>query len=330
MTVRPHIPVMLDSVLKAADIADGETVIDATFGFGGYSEAFLKAADCQVIALDRDPTVLSRAQQLSGLYPGRFRLVETPFSEMDQHNLPQVDVIVFDIGVSSMQIDQAERGFSFQKDGPLDMRMSRQGPTARDAVMQLSEAELSALFKVYGEERQARRAARRIVEARQETEITTTLQLAEIIEDAIARTGKIHPATRVFQALRIFINDELGELYRGLCAAEQLLKPGGRLVIVTFHSLEDRIAKQFLRDRAGETEGGSRYTPVVVNDGPEASFSLPRRSVVKPTKEEEAENPRARSAKLRVAVRAEARAHQANIADWRPAKIDLPILEQLT
>ena len=330
MSERPHIPVMLDSVLAAAAIADGETVIDATFGFGGYSEAFLNTADCHVIGLDRDPSVLPRAEELSEKYPGRFRLVQTPFSQMDQHDLPQVDVIVFDIGVSSMQIDQAERGFSFQKDGPLDMRMSRQGPSARDAVMQLDEAELAALFKVYGEERQARRIARRIVETRASDDIQTTLQLADLIEETIGRSGKIHPATRVFQALRIFINDELGELYRGLCAAETLLKPGGRLVVVTFHSLEDRIAKQFLRDRAGEIEGGSRYAPVVVNKGPAASFQLDRRSVIKPTKPEESENPRARSAKLRVAIRTAAEPHPANLAAWRPSKTDLPTLEQLS
>ena len=330
MTDRPHIPVMLDSVLKAAELADGETVIDATFGFGGYSEAFLRVADCNVIGLDRDPTVLPRAKELSESYPGRFRLVETPFSEMGNHDLPQVDVVVFDIGVSSMQIDQADRGFSFQKDGPLDMRMSRQGPTAQNAVMQLDEAELATLFKVYGEERHARRAARRIVEARSEGDLATTEQLATLLEEAIGRSGKIHPATRVFQALRIFINDELGELYRGLCAAERLLKPGGRLVIVTFHSLEDRIAKQFLRDRAGEVEGGSRYAPAVVHEGPEASFTLPRRSVVKPTKSEEAENPRARSAKLRVAVRTSAPAHPVDPTSWHPSRVELPTLERLS
>ncbi len=329
MADRSHIPVMLESVLSAAKVCDGEAVVDATFGFGGYSEAFLRAADCYVIGLDRDPTVLPRANTLALEYGGRFRLVQTPFSKMDQHNLPPADVVVFDIGVSSMQIDQAYRGFSFQKDGPLDMRMSRSGPTARDAVMQLSEGELTALFQVYGEERHARRAARRIVDARDEREIGTTAQLAEIIEKAIGRSGKIHPATRVFQALRIFINDELGELYRGLCAAENLLKPGGRLVIVTFHSLEDRIAKQFLRERAGEVEGGSRYAPEVAPTGPKASFTLPRRSVVKPTKAEGEANPRARSAKLRLAVRTEVPAFPIN-EDWVPSRRELPSLGQLS
>ena len=320
---------MLDDVLAAASVQGGDTVVDATFGNGGYSEAFLKAADCQVIGLDRDPTVKPRATELSENYPDRFRLVETPFSDMDRHELPPADVVVFDIGVSSMQIDQAERGFSFQKDGPLDMRMSRSGPSARDAVMQLSEGELAALFQIYGEERHARRAARRIVEAREEGEIGTTAELAGIVETAIGRSGKIHPATRVFQALRIFVNDELGELYRGLCAAERLLKPGGRLVVVTFHSLEDRIAKRFLRDRAGEVEGGSRYAPAVETSGPAPSFTLPRRSVVKPSRAEEAVNPRARSAKLRLAVRTDAPAHPRDPV-WSPAKRALPSLEQLT
>lgn len=329
MSDRPHIPVMLTEVLSAAQVKDGDTVVDATFGNGGYSEALLKCADCSVIGLDRDPNVQPRAQALSSAYPGRFQLVETPFSKMDQHDLPLADAVVFDIGVSSMQIDQAERGFSFQKDGPLDMRMSRSGPTARDAVMTLSEAELSTLFTIYGEERHSRRAAMRIVEARDEGAIETTGQLATIIENAIGRSGKIHPATRIFQALRIYVNDELGELYRGLCAAERVLKPGGRLVVVTFHSLEDRIAKQFLRDRAGEVEGGSRYAPAVIRSGPEASFTLPRRSVVKPSKSEESENPRSRSAKLRVAVRTKAPAQDSDPTAWHPAKRTLPTLDRL-
>jgi 16S rRNA (cytosine1402-N4)-methyltransferase len=326
----PHIPVMLDEVLRAASVTDGDVVVDATFGNGGYSQALLDAADCQVIGLDRDPTVRPRADELAAASGGRFRLVETPFSRLDQVDLPPADVVVFDIGVSSMQIDQAERGFSFQKDGPLDMRMSRSGASARDAVMELSESELATLFKIYGEERHARRAARRIVEAREEAPIDTTAQLAEIIENTIGRSGKIHPATRVFQALRIFVNDELGELYRGLCAAEALLKPGGRLVVVTFHSLEDRIAKQFMRDRAGEVEGGSRYAPAVTKTGPVASFTLPRRAVVKPSKAEESVNPRARSAKLRLAVRTDASAHACAPTSWHPPRVELPTLERLS
>ena len=319
---------MLDAVLTAAAVSDGDRVVDATFGHGGYSEAILQSAECEVVALDRDPTVREQAGILERRYPERFRWVETPFSQMDEHNLAPADVVVFDIGVSSMQIDRAERGFSFQKDGPLDMRMSRSGPSARDAVMHLSEDELAALFQFYGEERHARRAARRICEAREDEDISTTAQLAGIVEKAIGRSGKIHPATRVFQALRIFINDELGELYRGLCAAERILAPGGRLVVVTFHSLEDRIAKQFLRDRAGEVEGGSRYAPVAEAVGPAPSFRLARRSVVKPGRDEEADNPRARSAKLRVAIRTSAPPHPAD-PDWSPAKRRLPSLDRL-
>lgn len=329
MTCQSHISVMLEEVLAATQIGDGDTVIDATFGNGGYSEAFLRAAECRVIGLDRDPDVQARATALSETYQGRFRLIETPFSEMNQHELEPVEAVVFDIGVSSMQIDRPERGFSFQKDGPLDMRMSRSGPTARDAVMSLDEGELSALFKVYGEERHARRIARRLVEARIEAPIETTAQLAQIIETTIGRSGKIHPATRVFQALRIYVNDELGELYRGLCAAETLLVPGGRLVVVTFHSLEDRIAKQFLRDRAGEVQSGSRYAPAIDAPGPAPSFRLPRRSVVKPSRAEEAANPRARSAKLRLGVRTNAPPHQPQSQGRFNSKIDVPSLERL-
>ena len=311
MSARPHIPVMLDPVLDALAMQPGETVVDGTFGFGGYSEAILKSG-AHVIGLDRDPRVMPRAQELAATYPG-FRFIETPFSKMDRIGLDPVDAVVLDIGVSSMQIDQAERGFSFQKPGPLDMRMGADGPTAADAVRELSRDELAALFRVYGEERHARRAADAIVRAREAGDIVTTDELAQLLEEALGRPkgkgGRIHPATRVFQALRIFVNDELGELARALCAAEAILKPGGRLVVVTFHSLEDRIVKRFLRDRAGEVEGGSRHAPEVVREGPVASFALARRAVVKPTKAETEANPRARSAKLRVAVRTHAPAH---------------------
>jgi 16S rRNA (cytosine1402-N4)-methyltransferase len=299
-----HYPVMLPEVLRALDLQDGQTCVDGTFGNGGYSEAILKAADGKVIGLDRDETVLPRAEVLAADYPDRFRLIQTPFSKMDQLGLEPVDAVVLDIGVSSMQLDQAARGFSFMREGPLDMRMDvGAGPTARDAVTQLSVEELTRIFQVYGEEKRARHVANCIVSAREQGDIVTTAQLADILESALGRRGKTHPATRAFQALRIFINDELGELYRGLCAAENLLKPGGRLVVVTFHSLEDRIVKQFFRRRAGEVQGGSRYAPAVENTGPAASFDLPQRSVTKPSKTEIAENARSRSAKLRLAVR---------------------------
>jgi len=298
-----HYPVMLPEVLAALQPKDGETYIDGTFGNGGYSERFLQTANCNVIGLDRDPNVLPRAEELSQKYSGRFNLIQTPFSKMDELDFGAVDAVILDIGVSSMQLDQAERGFSFMRSGPLDMRMGPDGPTAADAVMHLPKADLVRIFQIYGEERRAKRVADFIIRAREEGPIETTLQLAELIEKALGRKGKTHPATRVFQALRIYINDELGELHRGLCAAERILKPGGRLIVVTFHSLEDRIVKNFLRRRAGETEGGSRYLPEVRQDGPAPSFRMTRRSVVKPSAEEVADNARSRSAKLRSAIR---------------------------
>jgi len=301
-----HYPVMLPEVLTALAPKEGEVYVDGTFGNGGYSEAFLKSVNCNVVGLDRDPNVQPRAAELAANYDSRFRLIETPFSKMDEVGLPQVDAVVLDIGVSSMQLDQANRGFSFMRSGPLDMRMGNTGPTAAEAVKSLSHSDLIRIFQVYGEERRARRAADFIVRAREEGDIVTTEALAGIVEKALGRTGKNHPATKVFQALRIFINDELGELYRGLCAAEKILKPGGRLIVVTFHSLEDRIVKSFLRRRAGDVAGGSRYAPEVKHDGPAASFSEGKRSVIKPSKTEVAENARSRSAKLRFAIRTEA------------------------
>lgn len=297
---------MLPEVLSALAPQEGETYVDGTFGNGGYSEAFLKSAKCHVIGLDRDPNVAPRAKELGVNYEGRFRLIETPFSKMDEVGIAQVDAVILDIGVSSMQLDQAERGFSFMRAGPLDMRMGADGPTAAQVIKSLSHSELIRIFQVYGEERRARRAADFIVRAREEGDIVTTDALAELIEKALGRTGKTHPATRVFQALRIYVNDELGELYRGLCAAEKIIKPNGRLIVVTFHSLEDRIVKSFLRRRSGEVTGGSRYAPEVKHEGPVASFTQGKRSVIKPSKSEVEENPRSRSAKLRFAIRTEA------------------------
>jgi len=306
MAARPHYPVMLTEVLAALQPQAGELYVDGTFGYGGYSEAFLKSADCRVTGLDRDPSVKPRAQELAAQYDGRFRLIETPFSRMDNFDLPSVDAVILDIGVSSMQLDQAQRGFSFMRSGPLDMRMGEDGPTAAMAVNQLSHGELAIIFKMYGEERQAGRIASAILRAREQGDLVTTEELAGVIESTIGRTGKTHPATRVFQALRIFVNDELGELYEGLCAAEQILKPGGRLIVVTFHSLEDRIVKTFFRRRAGEVAGGSRYAPEAVQPSDAASFTLPKRSVVKPSKSEIEENARSRSAKLRSGIRTHA------------------------
>ena len=302
-----HYPVMLPEVLQALNMQSGETCVDGTFGNGGYSQAILDGADCNVIGLDRDPNVKLRADELVQAYPDRFRLIQTPFSKMDALEIGSVDAVVLDIGVSSMQLDEAERGFSFMREGPLDMRMEQGGgPTARDAVLNLSVDELTQIFKVYGEEKRARHVANCILSAREAGDIQTTTDLAGILEQALGRRGKTHPATRVFQALRIFINDELGELYRGLCAAEKLLKPGGRLVVVTFHSLEDRIVKSFFRRRAGEVRGGSRYLPEVETQSVSASFDLPKRSVTKPSKIEIEENARSRSAKLRLAIRTRA------------------------
>ena len=302
-----HYPVMLPEVLQALNMQSGETCVDGTFGNGGYSQAILEGADCNVIGLDRDPNVKLRADEFAQAYLDRFRLIQTPFSKMDALEIGSVDAVVLDIGVSSMQLDEAERGFSFMREGPLDMRMEQGGgPTARDAVLNLSVDELTQIFKVYGEEKRARHVANCILSAREAGDIQTTTDLADILEQALGRRGKTHPATRVFQALRIFINDELGELYRGLCAAEKLLKPGGRLVVVTFHSLEDRIVKSFFRRRAGEVRGGSRYLPEVETQSVSVSFDLPKRSVTKPSKIEIEENARSRSAKLRLAIRTRA------------------------
>lgn len=302
-----HYPVMLPEVLAALSPVDGEIYIDGTFGNGGYSEAMLLAAQCSVVGLDRDVNVQERARALAVQYSPRFELRETEFSKMDAlDGLSSVDAVILDIGVSSMQLDQAERGFSFMRSGPLDMRMGHTGPTAADVVNRLDKADLVRIFQVYGEERRARRAAEFIIGARAEGDIVTTDALAVLIEKALGRTGKIHPATRIFQALRIFVNDELGELYRGLCAAERILKPGGRLIVVSFHSLEDRIVKQFLRRRADAPSAGSRYMPEADNTGPDVSFELLSRSAVKPSKTELAENPRSRSARLRAARRTKA------------------------
>ena len=302
-----HYPVMLPDVLSALSAKAGEIYIDGTFGNGGYSEAFLKEAECRVIGLDQDPNVATAAAALKTTYGARFDLIRTPFSKMDSV-LPveQVDAVILDIGVSSMQIDRAERGFSFMRAGPLDMRMSQSGPTAADAVNILPEKDLIRIFQIYGEEKRSRRAAQSIIEARENSLITTTDELANIIEKAFGRTGKIHPATRVFQALRIFVNDELGELYRGLCAAEEILRPGGRLIVVSFHSLEDRIAKKFIRRRSEKKPVGSRYMPAQEEAAFSPSFDTPKRSAVLPSDAEVVDNVRSRSARMRWAVRTEA------------------------
>ena len=310
----PHAPVLLPEVIEALAPAPGDVVIDATFGAGGYSRAILKTG-AEVVALDRDPTVQPHADALANDYPGKFQLVRTPFSGLAdafaETGKARLDGAVFDIGVSSMQLDQAERGFSFMRDGPLDMRMSANsdhgGATAADIVNGWDHGPLAHIFKLYGEERQSGRVATAILRRRVEQPFARTLDLAEVVEKALGgrRGAPIHPATRVFQALRIAVNDELGELERGLEAAEATLSPGGRLAVVTFHSLEDRIVKAFLTERTGNAPAGSRHAPMAV-DPRRPSFTLQFKGAREAGDEERSTNPRARSAKLRAAIRTDA------------------------
>ncbi|MCS0503804.1 16S rRNA (cytosine(1402)-N(4))-methyltransferase RsmH [Ancylobacter mangrovi] len=306
-----HLPVLLAEVLYYLAPRDGGVYVDGTFGAGGYTRAILEAADTRVIAIDRDPNAIRDGQALVGASAGRLTLAHERFSRLDEvveaEGTGLVDGVVLDIGVSSMQLDEGERGFSFRRDGPLDMRMSSEGPSAADLVARLAETDLANLIYRFGEERQSRAIARAIVAARAQAPIERTLQLAEIIARVVrSKPHEPHPATRSFQALRIAVNDELGELARALSAAERALKPGGRLVVVTFHSLEDRIVKNFLAHRA-KASAGSRHMPAL--DGPAPSFRLVARGAVEAGDEETARNPRARSAKLRAAERTEAPAH---------------------
>ncbi|WP_374599529.1 16S rRNA (cytosine(1402)-N(4))-methyltransferase RsmH [Brevundimonas sp.] len=310
MTTAPHAPVLLDEVIEALAPRAGDVIIDATFGAGGYTRAIL-ATGATVIALDRDPTVQPHADAVANDYPGKFQLVRTPFSGLAEAfagtGEARLDGVVFDIGVSSMQLDQAERGFSFMRDGPLDMRMSDEGETAADIVNTWDHGPMAHIFKLYGDERQSGRVATAILRRRVEKPFERTLDLAAVVEKALGgrRGAAIHPATRVFQALRIAVNDELGELRAGLEAAEATLAPGGRLAVVTFHSLEDRIVKAFLTERTGNAPGGSRHTPVAI-DTRKPSFTLAFKGAREAGEAELAANPRARSAKLRAAVRTDA------------------------
>jgi len=306
----PHAPVLLAEVIEALAPKAGDVVIDATFGAGGYTRAILQRG-ADVVALDRDPTVQPFAEAVARDFPDRFQLIRTPFSGLaeafDESGKAKLDGAVFDIGVSSMQLDQAERGFSFMRDGPLDMRMSDEGETAADIVNTWDHGPLAHIFKLYGDERQSGRVATAILRRRVEQPFTRTLDLAEVVEKALGgrRGAAIHPATRVFQALRIAVNDELGELERGLEAAEATLAPGGRLVVVTFHSLEDRMVKAFLTERTGNAPGGSRHAPVAVETR-KPSFDLLFKGAREAGEAELAANPRARSAKIRAAVRTNA------------------------
>jgi len=306
----PHAPVLLAEVIEALDPKPGDVIIDATFGAGGYTRAILERG-AEVVALDRDPTVQPFAEAVARDFPDRFQLIRTPFSGLaeafEESGKAKLDGAVFDIGVSSMQLDQAERGFSFMRDGPLDMRMSDEGATAADIVNTWDHGPMAHIFKQYGDERQSGRVATAILRRRVEQPFSRTLDLAEVVEKALGgrRGAAIHPATRVFQALRIAVNDELGELERGLEAAEATLAPGGRLVVVTFHSLEDRIVKAFLTERTGNAPGGSRHAPVAVETR-KPSFDLLFKGAREAGEAELAANPRARSAKIRAAVRTHA------------------------
>ena len=338
MTGGGHTPVMLREVIEALSPRDGEIYVDGTFGAGGYAEAILAAADCRVWGIDRDPEAVARGQAVAARYPERLTLIHGRFGAMDSllgaHQMFAVDGIALDLGVSSMQLDQAQRGFSFRAEGPLDMRMGAggsaaeddpdAGPSAAEVINELSEAELADIIHHYGEERRARQVARAIVAARQDRPIEDTARLADIVRAAVRAASKgrgkpksksagrgtrasIDPATRTFQALRIHVNDELGELDRGLHAAERLLAPGGRLAVVSFHSLEDRAVKNFLRARSGAGSSGSRHRPATT--APRDPTFLPLfRGVCRPGQAECEANPRARSARLRAAERTAAAA----------------------
>ncbi len=310
-----HVPVMLDEVLEVLAPRKGAIYVDGTLGAGGYSRALLEAAECSVWAIDRDPEAIARGKDLAARYPRRLNLIEGCFGDLDRlieaRGGDGVDGVAFDLGVSSLQLDQAERGFSFQQDGPLDMRMSgpegAQGPSAADTVNRLPEGELANIIWRYGEERQSRRVAKAIVAARREKAITRTGELAAIVRRVVRRgSAGRDPATRTFQAIRIYVNDEIGELRRGLGAAERLLTPGGCLAVVSFHSLEDREVKSFLKERSGAQAGTTRHLPEPPRSSPRPTFEPTAGSARKPTAEECAANPRARSARLRAARRTDA------------------------
>jgi 16S rRNA (cytosine1402-N4)-methyltransferase len=310
----PHIPVLLTPLLSAVAPVTG-LWLDGTFGAGGYTKGLLAAgADC-VIGVDRDPLALEMAAAWAGGYGDRLRLVAGNFSELDSYSDQLLDGIVLDLGVSSMQLDQAHRGFSFQKDGPLDMRMAQDGPSAADIVNTTEEAALADILYLFGEEHASRRIARAIVEARAKAPLETTLQLAEVVAKCLPRPkpGQSHPATRSFQAIRIAVNAEFDELVQGLMAAERALKPGGKLAVVTFHSLEDRIVKRFLQLASGHEANANRYAPARADQT--ARFDLLTRRATGPDEDELARNPRSRSAKLRVAIRTNAPAKSLNPAD---------------
>lgn len=300
----PHIPVLINSILKACGPIEGRW-LDGTFGAGGYTKQLLDAGADHVMGVDRDPLAFELAEPWVGDYGDRITLQQGVFSRMDEY-AQNLDGVVLDLGVSSMQLDLAERGFSFMRDGPLDMRMSQDGPSAADIVNTAEEGMLANILFHYGEERASRRIATEILREREIEPITTTLRLAGIIEGCLPRSkpGQSHPATRSFQAIRIAVNDEYGELFRGLMAAERALKPSGQLAVVTFHSVEDRMVKRFLTARSGAGGNANRYAPEL-NVVP-AQFTVWSRKAIGPDEQELQDNPRSRSAKLRVAVRTDA------------------------
>lgn len=304
----PHIPVLLNEVVESIAPKDGGVYVDGTFGAGGYTRAVLDAADCTVYAIDRDPDAIREGQKLVEAYKGRLHLLHGTFGEMAElvrgEGVDFVDGVMLDIGVSSMQIDRAERGFSFQKDGALDMRMSQNGLSAADVLNTFGEREIADIIYKYGEERFSRRIAAAVVEQRKNAPFKTTLEFADLIRRTVPHKREdIDPATRSFQALRIYVNDELGQLESGLSAAHDLLKAGGRMAVVSFHSLEDRIVKTFMQEKSGKTANPSRYMPVVEKQA--ATLKTITKKPILPTESETKFNPRARSARLRVAEKTE-------------------------
>ena len=320
-----HISVLGREAVELLGVRDGGVYVDATFGAGGYSRAILDVAGTRIIGIDRDRNAILGGLDLVDRSGGRLTLVEDRFSNLAAicagQGFAAVDGVVLDVGVSSMQLDEAERGFSFRLGGPLDMRMGHDGPTAADVIAKASEADLANIIYIFGEERHSRGVARAIVAARKDAPITTTRALADIVAKVVwSKPGEIHPATRTFQALRIFVNGELDELHLALAAAEQVLKPGGRLVVVSFHSLEDRIVKNFMVERA-KAGGGSRHLPEVAQAAP--SFLILTKRPVTPDDAEISANPRARSSKLRAAERTAAPAHSAGELPAWPVLADV-------
>lgn len=312
---QPHISVLLRPLIKAVAPVSG-VWLDGTFGAGGYAKALLEAGADKVIGVDRDPLAFEMAAPWASAYGDRLELVQGTFSKLDDYG-KDLDGVVLDLGVSSMQLDLAERGFSFMRDGPLDMRMSQDGPSAADLVNTLEESELADIIYLYGEERASRRIAHKIVDARP---IETTLQLAKLVESCLPRPkpNQSHPATRTFQALRIAVNDEYGELAQGLMAAERALAPGGQLAVVTFHSVEDRMVKRFMQARSGGGGNANRFAPEIKRDKP--AFDIKSRKAIGPDDQELEENPRSRSSKLRVAIRTDAPA-----GDVERAALGMPL-----